>query len=29
MFFKDREEYERYLQKNEVEEYTFGQEIYP
>lgn len=28
MFFKDREEYERYLQKNEVEEYTFGQENY-
>lgn len=28
MFFKDREEYERYLQKNEVEEYAYGQENY-
>ena len=28
MFFKDREEYEKYLQKNEVEEYPYGQENY-
>lgn len=28
MFFKDRKEYEKYLQKNEVEEYTYGQENY-
>ena len=28
MFFKDREEYEKYLQKNEIEEYMYGQENY-
>ena len=28
MFFKDKEEYEKYLQKNEVNEYIYGEENY-